>query len=77
MLLQMTGVIGTGLIVNRVYYATKENTIQIYSTVGNRDWFECKWFTTPKKNTRNFKREFYLIKNATLFLNILFFNDRV
>lgn len=65
MLLQMSGVIGIGLIVNRIFYATKENKIGIYSTVGNRDWFECKWFTTPKKNTTDFKREFHSIKNAT------------
>ncbi|XP_046640603.1 uncharacterized protein LOC124326050 [Daphnia pulicaria] len=42
-------------IVNRMYTAITNNEINIYSIVGNEDWIECKWTTTPMKNTTDFK----------------------
>ncbi|XP_046640904.1 uncharacterized protein LOC124326233 [Daphnia pulicaria] len=42
-------------IVNRVYTARKDNEIIITSNVGNGDWIQCKWTTTQRKNTTDFK----------------------
>jgi hypothetical protein len=45
-----------------MYTAITNNEINIYSIVGNEDWIECKWTTTPMKNTTDFKREIALFK---------------
>ncbi|EFX82426.1 hypothetical protein DAPPUDRAFT_316720 [Daphnia pulex] len=42
-------------IVNRVYTAKTGNEIEIKSVLGSQDWIECKWTTTPKRNTTDFK----------------------
>jgi hypothetical protein len=52
-------------IVNRVYTARKDNEIIITSNVGNGDWIQCKWTTTQRKNTTDFKREIPSFKNTT------------
>jgi hypothetical protein len=52
-------IIGTAnpLLLNRVYYSSYLNQIELQSGINKGNWIDCKWTTTPVEITPNSKRD--------------------